>query len=151
MFGGIFRPVYLEVLPAEHIDTVYNVSANGINVRINKNTGRLLHVQNSKGNIPFNNGPIIQEGVNNFQNFTYRFDGDTLVIASTFDRKNSYNTLKWTIYPSGLIKMQVKYFPAEYFTSMDGVNFSFPESQVKGVEYMGNGPYRVWKNRLKGN
>ena len=26
-----------------------------------------------------------------------------------------------------------------------------PESEIKGVEYLGNGPYRVWKNRLKGN
>jgi hypothetical protein len=47
--------------------------------------------------------------------------------------------------------MQVKYFPAEYFTWFDGVNFSFPESEMKGVEYMGDGPYRIWKNRLKGN
>ncbi|MBD0368944.1 MAG: glycoside hydrolase family 2, partial [Flavisolibacter sp.] len=96
-------------------------------------------------------GPVLQEGVNNFQSFTHRFDGNNLIIASTFDRKNSYNTLEWTIYPSGIIKMQVNYFPAEYFTSIVGVNFSFPESQMKGVEYMGNGPYRVWKNRMKGN
>jgi beta-galactosidase/beta-glucuronidase len=132
-------------------DTIYNISANGVNVRINKNNGKLISVQNSKGSIPLNNGPIIQEGANNFQNFTHHYDGDTLIIASTFDRKKSYNTLQWTIYPSGIIKMQVKYFPSEYFTWFDGVNFSFPESEMKGVEYMGNGPYRVWKNRLKGN
>ena len=47
--------------------------------------------------------------------------------------------------------MQVNYFPANYFTSIVGVNFSFPEAQMKGVEYEGNGPYRVWKNRMKGN
>ena len=47
--------------------------------------------------------------------------------------------------------MQVNYFPAEYFTSLVGVNFSFPEKEIKGVEYMGDGPYRVWKNRMKGN
>jgi hypothetical protein len=132
-------------------DTIYNISANGINIRINKNNGKLISIQNSKGDIPFTNGPIIQEGANNFQNFTHRFDGDTLIIASTFDRKKSYNTLQWSIYPSGIIKMQVKYFPAEYFTWFDGVNFSFPESEMKGVEYMGDGPYRIWKNRLKGN
>ena len=32
-----------------------------------------------------------------------------------------------------------------------GVNFSFPEKELKSVEYMGNGPYRAWKNRLKGS
>ncbi|MDB5190451.1 MAG: glycoside hydrolase family 2, partial [Segetibacter sp.] len=132
-------------------DTVYTATANGVTVRINKLNGRLTSVANSKGSIPFTNGPAIQEGATNFKNFTQRFDGDTLVIASTLDRKTSYNTLEWRVYPSGIVKMQVNYFPGEFFTSMVGVNFSFPESQMKGVEYMGNGPYRVWKNRMKGN
>ena len=132
-------------------DSSYNVNTGGVAVRIHKRTGMLLEVKNSKGVIPFNNGPVVQEAVNNFAGFTHRYDGDTLVIASTFDRKKSYNTLQWKIYPSGIIQMQVNYFPAEYFTWFDGVNFSFPENQIKGIEYMGNGPYRVWKNRMKGN
>jgi hypothetical protein len=133
------------------LDSTFHVNANGIQIRINKQNGSLVEVKNSKGVIPFNNGPIVQEAVNNFSNFTHHFNKDTLIIESAFDRKKSYNTLQWTIYPSGIIKMQVHYFPAEYFTWFDGVNFSLPEDQVKGVEYMGNGPYRVWKNRLKGN
>jgi hypothetical protein len=132
-------------------DTVYIASANSVTVRINKLNGKLISVQNSEGNIALTNGPIIQEGATNFQNFTNKFDGNNLVISSTFEKKNSYNTLEWTIYPSGIIKMEVNYFPAEYFTSVVGVNFSFAESEIKGVQYMGNGPYRVWKNRIKGN
>jgi hypothetical protein len=124
---------------------------NGLEVLINKNTGLLQQVKNKSGVIPFNNGPVLQEGVNNFKGFTTRFEEKELVIESTFDRKNSYNKLQWRIYPSGWIRMQVNYFPAEYFTSMVGVNFSFPEKEIKGVRYMGNGPYRVWKNRVKGN
>ncbi|HEX2628428.1 MAG TPA: glycoside hydrolase family 2, partial [Chitinophagaceae bacterium] len=42
-------------------------------------------------------------------------------------------------------------FPSAYFTSMAGVNFSYPESKIKWVDYIGDGPYRVWKNRLRGN
>jgi len=132
-------------------DSLYNVAANGVQLQFNKNTGLLQHVQNSKGEIDFNNGPVIQEGVNNFKDFTQRFEGKNVVIESKFDRKNAYNVLQWTIYPSGIVKMQVKYFPGEYFTNMVGVNFSFPEKEIKGVEYMGYGPYRVWKNRLMGN
>lgn len=33
---------------------------------------------------------------------------------------------------------------------MLGISFSYPEKEVTGVTYLGNGPYRVWKNRLKG-
>lgn len=132
-------------------DSLYHVSANGVQVVLNKNTGVLQEVKNSTGVIPFTNGPIIQEGTTNFQHFTQRFDRGNLIIESTFDRKASFNTLQWTFYPSGWIKMKVNYFPGDYFTTFFGVNFSFPETSIKGVEYMGNGPFRVWKNRMKGN
>ncbi|TDH27454.1 glycoside hydrolase family 2 [Segetibacter sp. 3557_3] len=132
-------------------DSLYNINTAGVNISINRNSGKLEKVSNTKGLIPFTKGPVLQEGVNNFQNFTHRFAGDTLVIESSFDRKKSYNILRWLVYPSGIINMQVQYFPAEYFTWFNGVNFSFPEKEMKSVEYMGNGPYRVWKNRLKGN
>lgn len=132
-------------------DSIYTVIANGITLEIKKRTGELQKVQTAKGVLPLNNGPVIQEAQNNLQNFTHRFVNDSLVIESVFNSKSSYNTLRWTICPSGIVKMQVNYFPAAYFTNFVGVNFSFPEKEIKSVEYMGDGPYRVWKNRIKGN
>lgn len=131
-------------------DSLFKVQAGGVQIEFNKNSGMLKQVKNSKGEIPFNNGPILQEGANNFKGFVKRYEGKNLIIESVFDKKNSYNTLQWTIYPSGWVKIQVKYFPGDYFTNFVGVNFSFPEKQMKAVEYMGSGPYRVWKNRMKG-
>lgn len=127
------------------------VKANGITYQINKTTGLLEQVENTKGIIPFKNGPVLQEAVNNYKNFKLSREEGKVVIASTFDRKESYNTLRWEISPSGQLKMHVQYFPEAYFTRFVGVNFDFPEDQIKGVEYMGMGPYRVWKNRMKGN
>jgi len=132
-------------------DSLYSINANGVTFGINKYSGQLQRIQNDKGAIPFNNGPVIQEGANNFQNFTHRFADSNLIIESTFDRKKSYNHLQWTIFPSGVIKMKLDYFPGDYFTSLVGVNFSFPEKEIRSVRYMGYGPYRVWKNRMKGD
>lgn len=131
--------------------TNYEVSANGINLTFDKTTGLLKTAKNAKGIIPFSNGPVLQEGENNFKGFSYKMDGQNLVISSKFDKKESFNTLEWTVYPSGWLKMQVKYFPSAYFTTFVGLNFSYPESEIKSVNYKGNGPYRVWKNRMKGN
>jgi len=131
--------------------TAYEAAANGITVTFNKTTGLLLAVKNSNGQIPFTNGPVLQEGENNFKNFSYKMEGKKLVINSTFDKKESFNTLEWTVYPSGWVKMQVKYFPSAYFTTFVGMNFSYPEAQLNSISYKGNGPYRVWKNRMKGN
>jgi len=140
----------VEVILKE-VDSLFTIKANGVDLVINKNNGRLIEVKNAKGIIPFNNGPVLQEGENNFQNFKHRFDGKDLVIESTFDRKSGYNTLQWIIYPSGWIRLQVNYFPSAYFTNFVGINFSFPEAQIRSVDYIGDGPYRVWKNRLTGN
>lgn len=131
-------------------DSLLTVTASGTTITFNTNTGSIAKIVNAKGELPFNNGPVVQQAVNNFKNFQYKFDQDTLVLASTFDRKTAYNTLQWKVYPGGWIKMEVSYFPDAYFTDFVGVNFSFPENQIKSVTYMGDGPYRSWKNRLKG-
>lgn len=134
----------------EETATAFLVKANGIEYQINKNTGLLEMVRNQQGTIPFGKGPVLQEAVNNYKNFSMRKEQDTVIIESTFDKKESYNTLRWTIFPSGQLKMHVQYFPDNYFTRFVGVNFDLPESEIKSVEYMGMGPYRVWKNRMKG-
>ena len=131
-------------------DSLFIVKANGIQTSFHKRTGFLTEVKTAKGIIPFNNGPVIQEGENNFSAFTARQEGANVVISSVFDKKKHYNTLEWTIFSNGIIKMKVNYFPTAYFTSFVGVNFSYPENRIKEITYMGDGPYRVWKNRMKG-
>ncbi len=131
--------------------TAILVNIKDVRLIFNENTGMLTNVRNKNGELPFKNGPVVEEGVNNFRGIKRYWQDDQYIIESTFDRKESYNTLKWTIYPSGWVQLQVQYFPGAYFTNFAGVNFSFPEKELKSVEYMGDGPYRVWKNRMKGN
>lgn len=134
-------------------DSLYNVkTGNGIELAFNHNSGILVSVKNAKGNIPFNNGPILVEGQDQtgFQKLTYHYEGDNLVVEAVFPPKKSEPLLKWTIYPSGWVQLDVKYWPIGEEATLMGVNFSFPEKEIKGVTYMGDGPYRVWKNRMKG-
>lgn len=132
-------------------DHKLTVAANGIILTFDLNTGLFIGAQNAKGLLPLQHGPVLQEGENNFKGLTYKNADSAVEISSTFDKKESFNTIKWTIFRSGIVKMEVSYFPAAYFTNFVGVNFSYPETEMKAVEYMGNGPYRVWKNRMKGN
>jgi hypothetical protein len=131
--------------------TLIYVNIKDISLVFNQHNGLLVSVKNKNGELPFNNGPVVEEGVTNFKGIKQYRQGDSYIIESTYDKKESYNTLRWTIYPSGWVKLEVHYFPGAYHTSFVGVNFSFPEKEIKSVTYMGNGPYRVWKNRMKGN
>lgn len=134
-------------------DSLYKVKANnGIELEFNRNSGLLVKVKNARGNIPFNNGPVLAEGQGQtgFQKLSYRYEGDNLVVEAQFPPKRSEPLLKWTIYPSGWVQLDVKYWPIGEEATLLGVSFSFPEKEIKGVTYLGDGPYRVWKNRMKG-
>jgi len=133
-------------------DSLYKVKANGIELEFNRNHGTLVKVKNAKGDIPFSNGPVLSQGQAQagFEKLAYQYQGNNLVIEAQFARKTTEHTLRWTIYPSGWVQLDVKYFPMDYESDYMGINFSYPEKLVKGISYMGSGPYRVWKNRLKG-
>jgi len=139
------------VRPAiSNTDSLYVVKTGEIELQFSRTNGLLKAARNATGLLPLRDGPVIAEGETNFAGINSSFNGDTLIIRSTFNRKTAYNTLTWKIFPSGILEMKVDYFPAAYFTWFDGVSFSFPEGEMKSVSYMGDGPYRVWKNRLRG-
>jgi hypothetical protein len=65
-------------------DSVYKVyNGNGIQLEFNRNSGILKKVSNSRGEIPFNNGPVLAEGgeKTGFKKLSYRYDADTLLIV----------------------------------------------------------------------
>lgn len=134
-------------------DSVLIVKAGTIQFTIGKKDGLLKKVVNDKGEIPFNNGPFLSAGEAIFKSITTKMNGDTLHLDCSFDEKNSrMKQFTWTFYPSGWAKLKMYYVPEKYDVDFDymGVNFSYPESLVKGVKWLGNGPYRVWKNRMQG-
>jgi hypothetical protein len=151
--GGMITRTGVSKALIEETDSLYKVKANhGLELEFNRNSGMLAKVRNAKGNIPFNKGPVLIEGQDQagFQKLTHHYEGDNLIIEAVFPPKKTEPMLKWTIYPSGWVQLDVKYWPIGEEAALLGVNFSFPEKEVKGVSYLGDGPYRVWKNRMKG-
>ncbi|TKK65804.1 glycoside hydrolase family 2 [Ilyomonas limi] len=131
-------------------DSLYVITANNITFHISRNTAKLVQVKNEKGIIPFTNGPQLTSSSELPQSVTYHQNDTAVVVEAAFKKKSLWQQLRWTIYPSGWIQLDAQYFPAQYEYPLLGINFHYPEANVKAVEYLGNGPYRVWKNRMKG-
>ncbi|MBA7541117.1 hypothetical protein ES705_33424 [subsurface metagenome] len=74
-----------------------------------------------------------------------------MIIEYKISKESNYKDLRWVIYPTGWIELDLSYRPSDYLFDHLGVSFSFPERLVTGVRWMGDGPYRVWKNRTEGN
>ncbi len=122
------------------------VKANGLEFTFSKTDGILQQIKNGDKLIPLSNGPVIVSGAKPLKQTTYRFEGDNLVIETVFEKDDLF---KWTINGTGLTDLEVSYEPANNCLNA-GITFDYPEKNVAGMKWLGNGPYRVYKNRMKG-
>jgi hypothetical protein len=78
---------------------------------------------------------------------THATDGNDLVVTAAFD--GPMRSLIYRIKPSGWLSIDYVYSitgPQEYF----GIGFDYPEANVKGLRFLGEGPAPVYENRLAG-
>jgi hypothetical protein len=80
-------------------------------------------------------------------------DGDEKIrfIYKDENSKNpsNRNTIKLALMDSGWIEIEYSFDVGGNHDHI-GITFDYPENKIKSVKWLGNGPYRVWKNRLKG-
>lgn len=138
---------------SEHV----TLSTDSISVTFNG--GMLIEVKRNKQVIPLNNGPLPVGIKMKFAEGYSRMDGnDALYIAKY---RGGVDSIVWRMTEDGLLGMDAVIlndpkghgFVGEFFDKNIynlGLTFSFPENEVKGMRWMGRGPYRVWKNRIKG-
>jgi hypothetical protein len=123
------------------------LESGGVELEISKQDGTLLQVQSDDYRIPISEGPAYREDSPEIQEFRH-FDQD-----GSHHVKISYslgNRLEWIMHPGGLVDMKLQYQPGKERFPYTGASFSYPEKEIRSVTFMGNGPYRVWKNRTKG-
>lgn len=125
----------------------YVFKTKDVQIVIDKKDGILKSVRNTKGEIPLTNGPVLAS--NAFKVTNVAHEENAGVHKVIVDYENGRMKTVWSIAPSGLVNLDVKY-QSKSGISFAGIDFSFPEAEMAKVRWMGNGPYHVWKNRLKG-
>jgi hypothetical protein len=78
---------------------------------------------------------------------THKIDGDDLVISAAFD--GPMKSLTYRLKRNGWLSIDFVYAMSgaqEYF----GVGFDYPEADVKGMRFLGEGPAPVYQDRLVG-
>ena len=66
-------------------------------------------------------------------------------------KEMSSDLIKWTVYANGLLNLYVEIKGKRVVDGYKGITFSYPEEEVAGKKWLGDGPYRVWRNRMKGS
>ncbi|MBR9997325.1 MAG: glycoside hydrolase family 2 [Cyclobacteriaceae bacterium] len=121
---------------------------NNIQAVIEKNSGILQEISSAGEIIPFSNGPELTGGEAEFKNFSVFQEGQNAIYVAYYT--GNIEQIRWTMSGNGLLRLEFIYFPTNH-QPFFGINFDFPETDIKKISWLGKGPYRVWKNRLKGN
>lgn len=116
----------------------------GASLTISKATGEMLSL---RGAGPFYNGPRLVVGSGTLAQLDQHADGNDRVVTATYT--GDLKTLSYRLRPNGWMTLSYEYNltgPHQFF----GIGFDYPESGVRAIRYLGQGPYRVWKNRTAG-
>jgi hypothetical protein len=124
------------------------MSAANVEVTIDQKTGLLVSAKNSKGVLSLKNGPVLISGEATTSTVTHNDTSTGHIVKVLYQGKQRYQ-FTWTMMPSGVVQLKYQYRP-ENNEEMLGVAFDYPEDRVKGIQLMANGPYHVYKNRMKG-
>jgi hypothetical protein len=140
-------------ISTEDSPTSLIVHSSGIVYFFDKSNGELQKVVNSKSEISLT-GPIEAGFSHRLVKLNSYFDGANLVVQPLYEG-DTYFTVKWTFAPGKAVELQYQYTLEQHWSQQTGVDFAgiifhYPEEKITGMKWLGRGPYRVWKNRLKG-
>ncbi|MDE6061717.1 MAG: DUF4981 domain-containing protein, partial [Duncaniella sp.] len=155
-----------------------NVSANGRTYHFSKKNGQLMGVDVNGRLIELTDGPRVIvakrsdrsmdgfynhddkqaekkktqytefEDLGKFVGIKAEKEGNDVVVTSEYKLGN-FDNAQWTIMPDGSAALDFAYNFNGVIDLM-GVKFDFPENKVISKRWVGDGPYRVWQNRLHG-
>lgn len=148
------------------------VSAGDLSVQISKRTGMLVGARRQGQRFSFSDGPRVvaitprlpppsrkQQAApapvrgpefapeSKLVSLTHREDGRDMVVEAVFS--GPLKSVTYRLRPNGWVRIEYAYGLTgehEYF----GVGFDYPEGDVQGMRYLGEGPSPVYQNRLAG-
>jgi hypothetical protein len=130
-------------------------------VRLSKANGQLVALARDGQRISLGGGPrlvayrCIERGFEpvagtapgRLMKLDSRREGDSAVITATYD--GALRQVTWTVSPAGDVKLDYE-IAGPGAVDLLGVDFDYPEEKMKSKQWLGGGPYRVWRNRLRG-
>jgi hypothetical protein len=123
-----------------------HVQAGSLILAFTGNSGALASVTLAGEPIAFS-GPALIGGGAEPAKLSFSQTGDGVVLQVTYT--GDMDSVRWHIYPTGWVRLDYEY-QLEGLLSAFGIGFEYPEERVQGIRWLGRGPYRVWKNRMKG-
>jgi hypothetical protein len=124
------------------------LQAGELTATFEKHFGLLTELRRGGKLIPLANGPRPTDGRMTLKKISA--EQTTNAILVTADYSGSLRKVVWHFATDGSVRCD---YVAHFTGANDtiGVAFDYPEASMKAKRWLGDGPFRVWKNRLAGN
>lgn len=122
------------------------IKSDDVEYSFSKDDGQIKKIVKENGIIPLSDGPVLISSKKDLHEVSHFYNGNNYTIDVIF--KNG-DTFQWIIREDGLLELNVAYEPFVH-SLFAGITFYYPEANVGRMKWMGNGPYRVYKNRMQG-
>jgi hypothetical protein len=129
-------------------DSKVTMASGSLSMTFDKHNGRIIEIKRKRRSFPFNNGPRIVGGKDRHPHLTHYKTNDGHAVEVT-SRSSNMEKIKWVMRDDGWVELQYNMYlegPMDFI----GVTFDFPKEKMRGMQWLGEGPTRVWKNRMKG-
>ena len=133
---------------ASEQDSSLIIKADGISYYFGKNTGFLQKVITQKSEISLSDGPVLAGVKHTLKSLNQYVRGEDYVVEPIYEGPSQFK-VKWIFSSGKPLKLEYQYSMRGESDFM-GLTFNYPEDQITGMKWEGQGPYRVWKNRLRG-
>jgi hypothetical protein len=129
-------------------DSLLTLKTNEIAVTFSKTNGLITHID-TPSSVPsnFRNGPVLCSGEASFVELKHFSEDDGYVVEMKY--KGDIKNTRWKLYKNGWLELNYSYKLKGTF-NFAGISFDFPEEHILSAKWLGDGPYRVWRNRMQG-
>lgn len=124
-----------------------SVTAAGNTFTFARATGTLAGVTAGGKTFALKNGPTLSVGSATLATFTGAQNGTDYVLTAGYT--GNLQQVVWRVRGDGWLSLSYTYNLQGEFDFF-GVDFDCPLAQVTGTRWLGRGPTRVWKNRMRG-
>lgn len=127
-------------------DTHVCVFHAGNRYTFDRSTGRLDSVVTPRGHFSLTGVPKIATSGNDCSGLNCYRDGDSYCVEPRYD---DGRWMRWVFAPGEPVRLDYS-FSVHGEADFIGLGLDYPEDKIIDMEWVGEGPYRVWKNRMEG-
>ncbi len=135
-------------LKAEDQGNNLRILCNGTTYVFDKVTGYISQVLKKRGTVSLSGGPVLASGAAVLKQFSHHEVDGQYVVEATYGGTGALH-VKWTFASGTPAKLEYEYGRPDA-ADFSGITFNYPEEKITGMKWRGRGPFRVWKNRMKG-